>query len=151
MALASPRLVQLLLNTANRLENSPTYQWGHMGACNCGHLAQEVTQLSKAQIHARAMERYGDWSTQVRDYCPDSGLAIDDIIGALLAEGLSTRDLEQLEWLSDDKVLRLMPADRRHPERNKKDDVVLYLRAWAALLEAEMSLPELLQAELVKV
>jgi hypothetical protein len=67
MAKASLELIEALRKTANKLTNSNNYQWGHMGACNCGFLAQEVTQFRKEEIHARAMQRYGDWSEQLND------------------------------------------------------------------------------------
>ena len=62
MAKASEDLIQSLRVTARNIERNSTYQWGHMGACNCGFLAQEVTKLTKDEIHRRAMERYGNWS-----------------------------------------------------------------------------------------
>ena len=31
-----------------------------MGSCNCGHLAQTVTRLTKAEIHTQALQRYGE-------------------------------------------------------------------------------------------
>ena len=67
--MAQPTLpvIQALRNTAHRLATAP-YQWGHMGSCNCGHLAQTITRLTKAEIHARAMQRYGDWERQSIDY-----------------------------------------------------------------------------------
>lgn len=145
MAVASPELIGILRATAKRLHDSTNYQWGHMGACNCGHLAQEITKLSKAEIHEIALSGHGDWSTQIREYCPDSGMPMHWIMGELLALGLSTRDIENLEYLADDKVLKLMPADRRHPQRNNKADVVLYLEKWADLLAAELAVSALKQ------
>jgi hypothetical protein len=116
-----------------------------MGSCNCGHLAQEITQLSKAEIHAFAMQRYGDWSTQVREYCADSGLPIDWIIEQLLKEGFTTRELHELEWLENDQVLKYLAGGKRWLARNKREDVVAYLEAWALLLEAELGVHELVQ------
>jgi len=62
MARPTPELIDALRRTARKLENGAPYQWGHMGGCNCGNLAQEITKLSKDQIHAYAMQRYGDWN-----------------------------------------------------------------------------------------
>lgn len=145
MAVASTQLIAVLRSTARRLQSSTNYQWGHMGACNCGHLAQEITQLSKAEIHEIALTGHGDWSTQIREYCPGSGLPMHWIIGELLALGLNTRDIENLEYLADDKVLKHMPADRRHPQRNNKADVILYLNCWAEQLQAELAVADLMQ------
>ena len=58
MAAPSIELIKALRNTANSIERSQHYQWGHMGSCNCGFLAQEITKMTKAEIHARAMQRY---------------------------------------------------------------------------------------------
>jgi hypothetical protein len=139
--------IDLLRKTAARLAGSEHYAWGHMGSCNCGHLAQEVTELSKAEIHAYAMQRYGDWSTQVREYCPSSGLPIDWIIEQLLAAGFTTRELHELEYLENDQVLKFLPGGKRWLVRNKRDDVVAYLQAWADMLAAEQLMAEIKQTE----
>ena len=104
--------MRALRATADRLAAPDArYEWGHMGGCNCGHLAQTVTTLSRAEIHRRAMERAGDWSQQVVDHCPTSGLAIDWVIDRLLELGLSRDDLVRLEKLDDRAVLRRLAAE----------------------------------------
>lgn len=135
MAKANLQLIQALRNTAKTLSESKNYQWGHMGSCNCGHLAQEITKLSKSEIHHRAMQKYGDWNEQLNDYCPTSGLLMDDLITELLNAGLDVDDLKHLEKLSDTKVLLTLPAADRHLAHNTRDDVVKYLKAWANQLE----------------
>jgi hypothetical protein len=85
MARVTIELIQILRNTAHTLAQSRSYQWGHMGACNCGFLAQEITRLRKDEIHSRAMQRYGDWAEQLNDYCPTSGLPMDALISEMLA------------------------------------------------------------------
>jgi hypothetical protein len=138
MAKICMETVLALRNTALHIEHSHNYQWGHMGSCNCGFLAQEICRMDRHQIHSRAMERAGDWSEQLKDYCPSSGLLIDDLIATMLAFGFSTDDLSHLERLSDPKVLRSFPKNEKHPEHNVKADVVKYLRQWANNLEAEL-------------
>ena len=135
MAKATPELILALRATAQKLEKSEAYQWGHMGSCNCGHLAQELTRLNASEIHQRAMQRHGDWSEQLNDYCPTSGLAMDDLIAEMLAAGLDTDYLRHLERLSDTSILRRLSADKRYLQHNRRDDVVLYLRTWASMLE----------------
>jgi hypothetical protein len=152
MAQRTLAVIQALRDTAQRLATQAPYQWGHMGSCNCGHLAQTVTQLTKAEIHARAMQRYGDWERQLTDYCPTSGLPIDQTIDEMLAVGFTRTDLAHLERLSDPLVRRAIPFERRDALRhNQRDDVVLYLRTWAALLEDELlgtiTLPHLLPSQ----
>ncbi len=138
MAKASIEIIQALKATVKKLENSKQYQWGHMGSCNCGHLAQEVTKLKKDEIHRRAMERYGDWSEQLNDYCPTSGLPLDDIISEMLDFGFDADDLRHLESLSDKKVLLQMPIEERWLKHNIKNDVIKYITVWAEMLEKEL-------------
>lgn len=138
MAQASRKLVIALRDTAQKLSEGSPYQWGHMGSCNCGNLAQTLTNLSKAEIHNFAMERYGDWSEQIREYCPNSGLPIDWIIDEMLRNGLNTQDLINLERLSDDNVLRHLPEGKRYLNKNNRADVVVYLETWANLLAADL-------------
>jgi hypothetical protein len=139
MAKSTLSVIQALRDTAQRLATEAPYQWGHMGSCNCGHLAQTVTHLTKAEIHAQAMQRYGDWERQLTEYCPTSGLPFDQTIDEMLALGFSRSDLTHLERLSDPAIRRVIPFERRNALRhNQRDDVVLYLRTWADLLEAEL-------------
>ncbi|HNP97391.1 MAG TPA: hypothetical protein PKJ63_17235 [Cyclobacteriaceae bacterium] len=138
MAKATPEIIEAIRKTADKIAKSADYQWGHMGACNCGFLAQEVTSLSKKEIHSFAMERHGDWNEQLNDYCPTSGLKMDDLISALLAFGFDIDDLKHLEKLSDPEVLRRLPFDKRHLKHNQKADVVVYLIALAGMLEEKL-------------
>ena len=139
--MAQPTLpvILALRDTAQRLISQAPYQWGHMGSCNCGHLAQTVTRLTKAEIHERAMQRYGDWERQLIDYCPTSGLPIDQTIDEMLALGFTRPDLTHLERISDPTIRAAIPFERRDALRhNQRDDVVLYLRTWADLLERDL-------------
>ena len=139
MAQLTLPVIQALRQTAQRLATEAPYQWGHMGSCNCGHLAQTITQLTKAEIHARAMQRYGDWERQLVDYCPTSGLPIDQTIDEMLALGFTRQDLTHLERLADPTIRAAIPFERRNALRhNQRDNVVLYLRTWANLLEQEL-------------
>ena len=148
MAKATLDLIAALRRTANRIEKGSPYQWGHMGSCNCGNLAQELTTFTKAEIHEFAMMGRGDWNEQVEEFCPTSGLPMDLLIADMLNKGLTTSDLQNLERLSDAKVLARIPLHRRDQMRhNRRDDVVLYLNEWAILLEEEwleaVELPDL--------
>jgi hypothetical protein len=138
----SIELIDVLRNTAQKIAKSHTYQWGHMGLCNCGFLAQEVTALTKEEIHRRAMERHGDWTEQLTDYCPTSHLPMDDMISELLDFGFTRNELKQLERLSNPEVLALIPISERNLKHNVKLDVVRYLNTWAFLLE-ETVLPSI--------
>ncbi len=144
MARANLRLVLAIKNTAKRLTHHAPYQWGHMGSCNCGHLAQEITRVSKADIHNYALHSEGSWTDQSRAYCPTSGFPMDLLISSMLDVGLALDDLEYLEKLSDPKVLkRLGKVSLRF---NNREDVILYMHTWADLLEEDLlksiSLPD---------
>lgn len=138
MAIANLELIHALRVTAARLRSNTSYQWGHMGVCNCGHLAQTVTRRTPAEIHSAAMVRAGDWEQQAQEYCPTSGFAIDDIIESLLALGMSVHDIGRLEKLSDSRVLARLPGEPRYLRHNQRDNVILYMETWADLLEAEL-------------
>jgi len=137
MARANPRLIEALAETAERLNRGDRYAWTHMGSCNCGHLAQTVTHLDRATIHAMALEKSGDWSEQVQQWCPTSGKRIDALIGELRDIGLDLDDLRHLERLSDPEVLRRIPVALRPLHHKDRGDVVLYLQAWRSKLEEE--------------
>ena len=139
MAIVSTEIIALLKTTIERLATSESYSWGHMGMCNCGHLAQVATGLSAREIHQRAMDGVGDWGEQVLDYCPTSGFSFDEVIKILLSKGFTISDLSDLETLSNPAVLARLPPTRRGLKKNSKFDSIAYLRAWVELLEEEMA------------
>jgi len=139
MATPNIRLIEGIRNTIKKLETGASYQWGHMGSCNCGHLAQALTNLGKSEIHARAMQRKGDWNEQCDDFCPTSGMAMDDLIKEMLCAGLSIHDLKHLEKLSDPEVLRNLPLEKRNLKQNVRQDVIAYMKSWAQLLENQLA------------
>jgi hypothetical protein len=138
MARPTPELIEALRRTALKLKNGAPYQWGHMGGCNCGNLAQELTKLNRDQIHQYAMQRYGDWNEQVEDYCSTSQMPIDLVINEMLNAGLMLEDLKHLEKLDDRQVLVRFPLEARFLKHNVRDDVVAYMNAWADLLEEQL-------------
>ncbi|OJJ17468.1 hypothetical protein BKI52_26725 [marine bacterium AO1-C] len=139
MAKPSVNLIDSLRKTARKMSQGAPYQWGHMGSCNCGNLAQEITKLTKAEIHAYALQtRFGDWSEQTAEFCPTSKLPMDLVISEMMEAGLTRTDLKNLEKLSDKKVLKRLPLGERYLKHNKRDDVVKYLATWADLLEEEL-------------
>jgi hypothetical protein len=150
MAKPGLALIDALRATARRLEKSGDYQWGHMGACNCGFLAQVVAHLDKQDIHLHAMQGYGDWTEQLRDYCPTSGRPLDEIISTLLDLGFDTGDLAHLERLSDLTILSSISALRRTLQHNVRADVIVYFNAWAAVLEDELLREVSIQPALTK-
>jgi hypothetical protein len=128
-------LVQILRETADRIEAGADYQWSHFGKCNCGHLAQTATRLSPVQIHQSAFRKFAEWSEISEDFCPQTGVLIDRVVDALFELGLSPTDLRHLEDLSDPKVLANLPGGFRYLERNRRQDAIAYIRSWANLIE----------------
>jgi len=148
MARANRELITALRATALKLEAGAPYRWTHMGACNCGHLAQTVTQLSADDIRRYALERSGEWAEQGLEFCPTSGYPMDAILTALFELGLSSDDLGQLERLTNPEVLRRLPIElRKQLSYRDRDHVVLYMRTFADVLEEK--LPPLAAAEIV--
>jgi hypothetical protein len=137
MARSDLNVVNVLRKTAVVLAESSEYQWGHMGSCNCGYLAQQITHLKKNQIHSYAMQRHGDWNEQLNDYCPTSGLPMDDLISEMINFGFDTDDLKNLERLGDKRILSSLPEGERNLYFNLKNDVITYLNTWASLLEED--------------
>lgn len=148
MAKPNLELIEALRKTARKMVHTTSYQWGHMGSCNCGHLVQEITRLTKAEIHEYAMRtRGGDWSEQAMDYCPTSGYLMDQVISMMMEAGLETQDFRHLERLSDREVLKRLPEQERCLRHNQREDVIKYLHTWADMLEeqwlSQVTLPEL--------
>ncbi len=138
MARPTPELIHALRQTALNLKNGAPYQWGHMGGCNCGNLAQQLTKLNKGQIHQYAMQRYGDWNEQADDFCPTSEMPIDLLISEMIGAGLQLEDLKHLERLDDRRVLARFSIENRFLKHNIRTDVIAYMEAWAELLEEEL-------------
>ena len=133
MAALRLNIIDALRTTAKKLENGHRYEWGHMGNCNCGNLVQTITSFSRAEIQEYALQKRGDWSEQLIDYCPTSGYPMDRIIGKMIEFGFTAQDLRHQEWLSDKSVLA--KSGRATLNRNLKSDTILYLHSWADLIE----------------
>jgi hypothetical protein len=139
MARPNVELICALRDTAHRLEHGATYKWSHFGQCNCGNLAQTITQLSPREVYEAAFRRSGDWGEQAREFCPTSGYPIDFVLSQLFAIGMEPEDVRQLERLSDDRVLRRLGQPPLLYSR--REDVIAYMYAWADLLDDERALP----------
>ena len=138
MAIPSTELINTLRQTADRLETGVEYYWSHQGNCNCGHLVQTVTKLKHSDIHAMALEKAGDWAEKVMDYCPTSNYSIDGVIRVMLDLGFTTEDLYHLERLSSPRVNEFIRREHKPLKHNCRKDVILYMRVWADMLEAQM-------------
>ena len=137
MAIPSLKIIDALRQTAQQLENGHRYEWGNMGSCNCGNLAQTVTTFSRGEIQKYALEKRGDWSEQLVEYCPTSGYPMDLIIEKMINFGFTKQDLRHLEWLSDTEILAQLP-EKKYLNRNLKSDTILYMKTWATMLENKL-------------
>lgn len=132
----NPKLKTAITTTIERLKNENTpYQWGHFGQCNCGHLAQSVTNFSDREIHQSASLLGGDWGVRAEEFCPVSRHLIDDIIRQLLVIGLEQQDIIHLENLSDPKILKKIPGQPESLERHSKEDAIKYLSAMYEIID----------------
>lgn len=135
MAQSNPQLINALRETAERLDGGARYEWGHMGRCNCGHLVQTLTDMSDYEIVQSIDFALDEWTEHANDYCEGTGHKVDDLFLTLHHVGFGYQDVIYLENLSDSSVLARLPADRRHLRRNQVNDVTLYMRTLAELLE----------------
>ncbi len=132
-------LARALRSTAERLLAGADYRWSDLGRCNCGHLAQTLTQLDQRQIREFAMQRPGIWAEQIVEYCPTSGFPLDVVIGSMLQVGATLDDIRHLERLSSPRVLKRIPvAERLELSYRNPQHVARYMVAWAELLEEQL-------------
>lgn len=139
MGVVRKKLMNFLEKSVHLLRNSPHYEWGHSGSCNCGHLAQAITEQSPAQIHRWSQEKAGDWSEKAKAYCQSSGYKIDAVISTMLSQGLRLEDIQHIEYLSHPEVVSQLPAGKRSLRRNNKEDVILYFETWIQVLQQQAS------------
>ena len=139
MAKASILLVDKLREAAETIERTETYHWGHVGRCNCGYLAQSLVDLDAAEIYKRARDqRLAEWTEFAEEYCPLSGAPMDEVLDAMFQAGLERKDIQELEYLSNKKILTALPGGPRYLQRSNQRDVALYLRTWAGLMELQL-------------
>jgi hypothetical protein len=139
-------LAGVLDNAADELDRTWFgYEWNDRTRCNCGIVARHVLQTSSAGLKKLLPPIYDQgafrpsWREMTDAYCEDSGLTRNEVFARLLAAGLRAGDFDHLEQLSHPKIVRGTPPYRRAAtalQRNKKSDVVAYLRAWAGGIEA---------------
>jgi hypothetical protein len=135
MAYPNLALIVALREAANNLRNGAHYAWGHHGSCNCGHLLQVVTHLSKEEILRFARTGSGEWTEIAEDYCEVTSAPAYLLIGKLENLGLTPTDIHDLEYLSNKEVLKNLPGGFRWLKKNVRQDVILYFETFAQMLE----------------
>jgi hypothetical protein len=139
MAFPTPELIKGLLTAAGELRKGAYYAWGHHGACNCGHLLQATTKLSKEEIVTWAHTGHGEWTELAEEACPVTGAPVNLLINKLGQLGLSPVDMHNIEYLEDREILNHLPGGFRWLKRNQREDVILYFETMAGLLEYKLN------------
>ena len=138
MAYPNLTLIGALRQAAKNLRNGAPYAWGNHGACNCGHVLQVVTHLTRAEILRHAHTGIGEWTEIAEDYCGVTNAPAYLMISKLEAIGLTPTDIHCLEYLKDKAVLGHLPGGFRWLQKNVREDVILYFETFAQLLEDQL-------------
>lgn len=141
MAFPTTALIDGLRTAAGELRGGAYYAWGHHGACNCGHLLQATTQLSKEEIVTYAHTGIGEWTELAEEACAVTGAPVSLLINKLGQLGLTPIDIHNIEYLEDREILNHLPGGFRWLKRNQRDDVILYFETMAQLLESKLNQP----------
>ena len=135
MAYPNLTLIGALRKAAKNLREGAHYAWGNHGSCNCGHLLQVVTHLSKEEILKQAHTGYGEWTEIAEEYCGVTNAPAYMLISKLEAIGLTPTDIHQLEYLQNKAVLNGLPGGFQWLQKNKREDVIVYFETFAQILE----------------
>ncbi|OHX65875.1 hypothetical protein [Flammeovirga pacifica] len=139
MAKSNQLLITKLREAAENITLGADYMWGHPGKCNCGHLVQAITPLNAKEIYQNAQkQKLDEWSEFANDYCPASGMPVDNMIDVLLDVGLEVQDIPHLEYLSNKKILKALPGGFRYLQKGNRSDAAEYMQTWANVLEDEL-------------
>ena len=147
--MAHPNLTVIgaLRKAASNLQEGAPYAWGNHGSCNCGHVLQVLTHLSRQEILRAAHTGIGEWTEIAEEYCGLTNLPAYEMISRLEAIGLTPTDIHCLEYLQDREVLEQLPGGFRWLKKNERNDVVLYFQTMANLLEerllSQIQIPEI--------
>ncbi|RYY00666.1 MAG: hypothetical protein EOO53_21420 [Gammaproteobacteria bacterium] len=155
MAHPNITLINALREAAQKLRNGSHYAWGHHGSCNCGHVLQVVTQLSKEEIVRHAQTVAGEWTEIAEEYCGVTNAPAYLLVSKLERVGLTPTDIHNLEYLEDRKVLDNLPGGFRWLKRNVRENVIVYFESFAAMLEEQLlnsiALPKVEEWQMVAV
>lgn len=102
------KLIDGLRKSADRLESDPhQYEWIDRTSCNCGILAQAITNMDRGQLSTALKELHpGSWTEIANDRksCSITGLPMNFVVRSLLDAGMTWRDFSELECLSNKKI-----------------------------------------------
>ncbi|MFN7538927.1 MAG: hypothetical protein ACK5RQ_02660, partial [Bacteroidota bacterium] len=131
-------LVDALRATALRLQNGAHYAWGHHGSCNCGHLLQVLTRLDEKEILTYAHTAPGEWTELAAEFCGITQAPVSLLVKKLMEAGLTPTDIHHLEYLTDRTILERLPGGFRWLQRNRREDVIVYMETFANWMEEQM-------------
>lgn len=155
MAHPNITLINALREAAKNLKTGAPYAWGNHGSCNCGHVLQVVTQLSKEEIIRHAQTVAGEWTEIAEEYCGVTNAPAYLLVSKLEKLGLTPTDIHNLEYLEDRKVLDNLPGGFRWLKKNVREDVIVYFETFASMLEDQLlsriALPKLEEWQLTAV
>ena len=138
MAKPTRELVDALRATALRLQNGAHYAWGHHGSCNCGHLLQVLTRLDEKEILTYAHTAPGEWTELAAEFCGITQAPVSLLVKKLMEAGLTPTDIHHLEYLTDRTILERLPGGFRWLQRNRREDVIVYMETFANWIEEKM-------------
>jgi len=81
----------------------------------------------------------GAWEPEDLLACPVAERSMSEIFGELVAAGLEPQDIGALERLDDAAVRRRLGTHTSNFQHSDRQNVIAYLRAWAALLEEALA------------
>ena len=140
MAHPNLTLIGAMRQAAANLKNGAYYAWGHHGSCNCGHLLQVITHLSKEEILQYAHTGIGEWTEIAESVCEVTQVPAQQMIAKLQAIGLTPTDIHNIEYLQDREILEALPGGFKWLKRNVREDVIAYFEAFATMLEEKILL-----------
>jgi hypothetical protein len=138
MAHPTTALIEGLRRAATNLKKGDYYAWGHHGACNCGHLLQATTQLTKEEIVTYAHTGAGEWTELAEENCSVTNAPVNLLLTKLQQLGLTPTDIHNIEYLEDRDVLNRLPGGFRWLKRNIRENVIEYFEAMAIMLEEKL-------------
>lgn len=146
--------IRVLREAADYLEANPErYEWLHPSRCNCGILARVAGNMSQNQlndiVNKSAEKGKISWSTMAKNYaiCRDTGLPIVEVLQILMEAGFSLAEMSQIEYLKDPTLRKVL----RTSSFATAENVILYFRAWADLLQQELNQQNVFSVQETKV
>lgn len=138
------KLIEAIRETIIDLETGRReYSWSEASTCNCGILTRNISNLTYKQL--RDMIEESDmnicdnsalWSNKIT--CTVTNAPLQEVFKKMYEVGLTKEDIIHLERLSDSKILSLTNIDISQGDYYmRKENVLLYFRAWLRILERE--------------